>query len=154
MLKIELNDTIDTRLPKNDIFKKIMDYIKQNQIKVKKINDKQVNGMYGSRLQAHMRGIFAKPSILPVKIFIQLHNGENETELHVKMKEGFIGIPPLGMKKKYLPLFARLMNNLKLQFYKNDINIGKHEDKCPNCDMSIINEHQRFCEACGYELFV
>ena len=66
------------------------------------------------------------------------------------MKEGFIGIPPFGMKKKYPKIFARLMNNLKLQFFKEKY--PKEENsKCNNCSAAIIDDNQRFCEICGYE---
>lgn len=151
MRKIELHDNILIYLPRNEINRRIMDFINQNQIKIKEMNEKVKIGMYGSRLKAHTRGIRADPSILPVKISIHLQATGNGTELNVLMKEGFIGIPPFGMKKKYPKIFARLMNNLKLQFFKEkDLKIEKN--KCNNCGVAIIADNQRYCEVCGYEL--
>ncbi|MFX1349957.1 MAG: hypothetical protein ACFE92_14910, partial [Promethearchaeota archaeon] len=70
MKKLELKDVIDTTLPENEIFDRIMEFFSQNQIKIKQLNKKSVIGMYGSRLKAHTRGIRADSSILPVKITI------------------------------------------------------------------------------------
>lgn len=151
MKKLELKDSIITILPKREITQRIMDFINKNQIKLKEINDNKVTGLYGSRLKAHTRGILADPSVLPVKITFKLLTKGDTTELSIYMKEGYIGIPPLGLYKKYLQIFARLMNNLKLQFYKNDYQ--KEEiKKCDNCGKHIFDENQRFCEICGYEL--
>ena len=151
MKKSKLQDIIITNLPKNDIYQKFMDYFNQNQIKIKEMNDNIIRGMYGSRLKAHTRGILAEPSILPVKISINLLDKGNGTELQVLMKEGFIGIPPITHNKKYPLIFARLMNNLKLQFFKEKC--PKEEiSKCNNCSKVIFDENQRFCEICGYEL--
>lgn len=151
MKKLELQDSINTHLPKREVNQRIMDFIIQNQIKLKEMNDNIVTGMYGSRLKAHTRGMLADPSILPVKITIKLKTKGKGTELNVYMKEGYVGIPPLGMNKKYPQLFARLMNNLKLHFYRN--NYQKEEkNKCNNCSIQIVDKKQRFCEMCGYEL--
>lgn len=151
MKKLELKDLISTDLPKNEIYQRIMDFFNQNQIKIKEMNDKVVTGMYGSRLKAHTRGFRAEPSILPVKISIKLQDKGNRTELHVLLKKGYIGVPPLGLDKKYLMIFARLMNNLKLQFYK-EMYLKEEKSKCNNCGKVIIYENQRFCETCGIEL--
>jgi hypothetical protein len=151
MKKLELRDQIETILPKNEIFERIMDFINQNQIKIKEMNNKVITGMYGSRLKAHTRGIRAEPSILPIKISINLLDKGNSTELQILMKKGYIGVPPLGMEKKYLMMFARLMNNLKLQFYK-EMYLKEETSKCNNCGKVIFYENQRFCEICGYEL--
>ncbi len=151
MKKLELMDLINTDLPKNEIYQRIMDFVNQYQIKIKEMNSKVITGMYGSRLKAHTRGIRAEPSILPVKISIKLHDRGNSTELHVLLKKGYIGITPLGMDKKYLMMLARLMNNLKLQFYR-EMYPKEEISKCNNCGTVIIYENQRFCEFCGIEL--
>jgi len=151
MRKIELQDVIDTHLPIDEVIQRIMDFCNQNQIKIKKVNDKLITGMYGSRLQAHTRGMRAEPSILPVKISINFQGNGNSIELNVLMKEGFIGFPPILLKKKYPLIFARLMNNLKLQFHKK-MYIKEHSSKCNNCGKDILYENQRYCEVCGYEL--
>ncbi|MFW9999771.1 MAG: zinc ribbon domain-containing protein [Candidatus Hodarchaeota archaeon] len=151
MKKLELKDVIDTTLPENEIFDRIMEFFSQNQIKIKQLNKKSVIGMYGSRLKAHTRGIRADSSILPVKITINLQDKENATELSILMKKGYIGIPPLGLNKKYLIIFARLMNSLKLQFYKQ-MYLKKEISKCSNCGKDILYENQRFCELCGIDL--
>ena len=151
MKKIELQDKINITSPKNIINEKLWDFFNQNQIKIKEMNDNIIRGMYGSRLKAHTRGSRAKTSILPVKISINLQDKGNGTELKVLMKEGFIGIPPITLNKKYPLIFARLMNNLKLQFFKEEY--PKEEiTKCNNCNKDIFDENQRFCEICGYEL--
>ena len=151
MKKLELKDNIITDLPKNEIYQRIMDFVNQHQIKIKEMNNKIITGMYGSRLKAHTRGIRAEPSILPVKISIKLHDKGNSTELNILLKKGYIGIPPLGIDKKYLMMLARLMNNLKLQFYR-EMYPKKELSKCNNCGTVIIYENQRFCEFCGIEL--
>ncbi|MCK4371479.1 MAG: zinc ribbon domain-containing protein [Candidatus Lokiarchaeota archaeon] len=151
MRKIELQDVIDTNLPIDEVIQIIMDFCNQNQIKIKEMNDKVITGMYGSRLKAHTRGMRAEPSILPVKISINFQDKGNSTGLNVLMKEGFFGFPPLGMNKKYPLIFARLMNNLKLQFYK-EMYIKEDTSKCKNCGKDIFYENQRYCEVCGYEL--
>ncbi len=151
MKKLELKDLIFTDLPNNEIIQRIMDFINQNQIKIKGMNDKVIIGMYGSRLKAHTRGIRAEPSILPVKLSIKIQDKGNRTELHILLKKGYIGIPPRGMDKKYLMIFARLMNNLKLQFYK-EMYLKEVISKCSICGKIILYENQRFCEMCGSEL--
>ena len=151
MKKLELKDNIITDLPKNEIYQRIMDFVNQHQIKIKEMNNKIITGMFGSRLKAHTRGIRAEPSILPVKISIKLHDKGNNTELNILLKKGYIGIPPLGIDKKYLMMLARLMNNLKLQFYR-EMYPKKELSKCNNCGTVIIYENQRFCEFCGIEL--
>ena len=151
MKKLELKDVIDTALPKNEIFQRIMEFFNQNQIKIKQMNKKIITGMYGSRLKAHTRGIRAEPSILPVKIAINLQNKEYGTKLDILLKKGYIGIPPLGVNKKYIMILARLMNNLKLQFHK-EMYLKEETSKCKNCGKVIIYENQRFCEICGTEL--
>lgn len=151
MKEIELQDYITTPLPKNEITQKINAFFNQNQIKLKEMNDKIIRGMYGSRLKAHTRGMLAEPSILPVKISINLHTNSNSTILRIHMKEGFIGIPPINMNKKYPLIFARLMNNLKKQFYIKEL--PKEETSiCDNCGRAFSENNQRFCEICGYEL--
>ena len=151
MKKLELKDNIITDLPKNEIYQRIMDFVNQHQIKIKEMNNKIITGMFGSRLKAHTRGIRAEPSILPVKISIKLHDKGNNTELNILLKKGYIGIPPLGIDKKYLMMLARLMNNLKLQFYR-EMYPKEELSKCNNCGTVIIYENQRFCEFCGIEL--
>ena len=151
MKKIQLQDKININFPKNIINEKLWDFFNKNQIKIKQMNNNRIRGMYGSRLKAHTRGIRAEPSILPVKISINFQDKGNSTGLNILMKEGFIGFPPLGMNKKYPIIFARLMNNLKLQFYK-EMSIKEDTSKCNNCSKVIFNENQRFCEICGYEL--
>lgn len=151
MKRIELQDSITTSLPKNEIIQKVNVFINQNQIKLKEMNDKIIRGMYGSRLKAHTRGMLAEPSILPVKISINLHTNSNSTILHVHMKEGLIGIPPLTLNKKYPLIFARLMNNLKMQFYREELP-KEDTSKCNNCGKTFFEENQRFCETCGHEL--
>ena len=89
MKKLELKDVIDTALPKNEIFQRIMEFFNQNQIKIKQMNKKIITGMYGSRLKAHTRGIRAEPSILPVKIAINLQNKEYGTKLDILLKKGY-----------------------------------------------------------------
>jgi len=151
MKKIELQDKININFPRNIINEKLWDFFNKNQIKIKEMNNNRIRGMYGSRLKAHTRGILAEPSILPVKISINLQDNGNSTELQVLMKEGFIGIPPITLNKKYPLIFARLMNNLKLQFFKEKY--PKEEiHECNNCGKVIIDENQRFCEICGLEL--
>ena len=151
MKKLELKDTIYTDLPRNEIYQRLMDFMNQNHIKIKEMNNKLITGMYGSRLKAHTRGIRAEPTILPVKISIKLKEKENGTELFVLLKKGYIGIPPFGIAKKYIMILARLMNNLKLQFYKQ-MYLKEEVSKCLNCGQIILYENQRFCENCGYEL--
>ncbi len=151
MKKLELKDLIPTDLPNNEIIHRIMDFVNQNQIKIKRMNDKIILGTYGSRLKAHTRGIRAEPSILPVKLSIKLQDKGNRTELHILLKKGYIGVPPRGTDKKYLMIFARLMNNLKLQFYK-EMYLKEEISKCNNCGKIILYENQRFCEMCGSEL--
>ena len=151
MKRLELKDTINTDLPRNEIYQRIMDFANQNHIKIKEMNKKIITGMYGSRFKAHTRGIRAEPTILPVKISIKLHDKIDRTELIVFLKKGYLGIPPLGMNKKYLMILARLMNNLKLQFHK-EMYLKEDVSKCSNCGKVILYENQRFCENCGYEL--
>ena len=151
MKKLELKDTINTDLPRNEIYQRIMDFANQNHIKIKEMNKKIITGMYGSRLKAHTRGIRAEPTILPVKISIKLQDKVNSTELFIFLKKGYIGIPPLGMSKKYLMILARLMNKLKLQFHR-EMYLKEEVSKCSNCGKVILYENQRFCENCGFEL--
>ncbi len=146
-----MKDTIVTDLPKNEVYQRIMDFVDQNQIKIKEMNNKVISGMYGSRFKAHTKSILTEPSILPVKIMIKLQDKGNGTELFVLLKKGYIGIPPLSMNKKYLMIFARLMNNLKLQFHR-EMYLKEDISKCNNCGKVILYGNQRFCEICGYEL--
>ncbi len=149
--KLELKDKLVTNLPKNEIFQRIMDFANQNHIKIKEMNKKLITGMFGSRLKAHTRGVRADPTVLPVKISIKIQEKENGTELFVILKKGYIGIPPLGLDKKYLMILARLMNNLKLQFHR-EMYLKEDTSRCNNCGKIILYENQRFCETCGYEL--
>lgn len=151
MKKLELKDNIITILPKKEINLRIMDFFNENQIKLKEMSDNKITGLYGSRLKTHTRGLLADPSVLPVKISIKLLTKGESTELSVYMKDGYIGIPIIFLYKKYLQIFARLMNNFKLQFYKKDYQ-KKEIKKCNNCGKDIFDENQRFCETCGYEL--
>jgi hypothetical protein len=68
MKKLELQDNIYIYLPKREITLRIMDFINQNRIKIKDLNDELITGIYSSRFRAHTRGLLADPSILPVKI--------------------------------------------------------------------------------------
>ncbi|MFX1568019.1 MAG: hypothetical protein ACFFCV_06600 [Promethearchaeota archaeon] len=151
MKKLELKDKINTSLPRNEIYQRIMDFANQNHIKIKEMNKNIIRGMYGSRLKAQTRGFRVEPSVLPVKITITLQDKENCTELFVIMKKGVIGIPPFGVDKKYLTILARLMNKLKLQFHR-EMYLKQEVSKCSNCGKVILYENQRYCEICGYEL--
>ena len=151
MKKLELKDNIITDLPKNEVYHRIMDYFNRNRIKIKEMNKKLIYGMYGSRFRVHTKGIRAEPTILPVKIIINIEDREGNTELKIHLKKGYIGIASLGINKKYLMILARLMNNLKLQFYR-EMYLKDETSKCKNCGKVILYENQRFCEICGYEL--
>ena len=151
MKKLELKEKIQSNLPRNEIKARILDFFDRSQIKIKEANERLTTGMYGSRLKAHMRGILADPSILPVKVSINEQPTSNDTELDVQMKEGFFGITPLALNKKYSKTFTRLMNNFKSQF-SNDIISAGEKSTCDNCGVAIVDSNQGFCDLCGQQL--
>ena len=120
MKKLEIRENIQTLLTNREISLIKLEFINRNEIKLNLMNGRLVIDTYGSRLKAHTADILADPSILPIKITIDLYSIGNGTELNVYMKEGYIGIPLFGLYKKYPKIFLKLIDDLEIRFYEKE----------------------------------